>query len=108
MIGLDVDWRRRVERIGTLNYPSAAQRRGLKGNPVIEVVITRDGRLESATIRSSSGYPEIDAAALDILKLASPFDPFPPQLATRYRVLHFAYEWQFVGGRLGQGSLALP
>lgn len=101
-------WRRRVERIGTLNYPSAAQRRGLKGNPVIEVVITRDGRLESATIRSSSGYPEIDAAALDILKLASPFDPFPPQLASRYRVLHFAYEWQFVGGRLGQGSLALP
>ncbi len=101
-------WRRRVERIGTLNYPSAAQRRGLKGNPVIEVVIDRGGRLESAAVRSSSGYPEIDAAALDILKLASPFDPFPPELSDRYRVLHFAYEWQFVGGRLGTGALAVP
>ena len=34
-----------------------------------------------------------------ILKLASPFDPFPPELARQYRVLRFAYEWQFVGGR---------
>jgi protein TonB len=101
-------WRRRVERIGTLNYPSAAQRRGLKGNPVIEVIIRRDGKLDSATIRQSSGHPEIDAAALDILKLSSPFDAFPPALAGRYRVLHFAYEWQFVGGALGQGNVSVP
>ncbi len=71
-------WRRRVERIGTINYPSAAQRTNLDGNPVVEVAIRRDGRLQSATIQRSSGHPEIDAAALDILRLASPFDPFPP------------------------------
>jgi protein TonB len=101
-------WRRRVERIGTLNYPSVAQRRGLTGNPVIEVTISRDGRLESAVIRQGSGHPEIDAAALDILRLASPFEPFPQALSTRYRVLHFAYEWQFVGGRLSGGGVAIP
>jgi protein TonB len=101
-------WRRRVERIGTLNYPSVAQRRSLTGNPVIEVTISRDGRLQSAVIRQSSGHPEIDAAALDILKLASPFEPFPLALANRYRVLHFAYEWQFVGGRLGGRGVSIP
>jgi len=101
-------WRRRVERIGTLNYPSAAQRRGLKGNPVVEVAISRDGKLASASIRRSSGHPEIDAAALEILRLASPFDPFPPELGNRYRVLRFAYEWQFVGGRLAPGNLSVP
>ncbi len=101
-------WRRRVERIGTLNYPSAAQRRGLKGNPVVEVAISRDGKLASATIRRSSGHPEIDAAALEILRLASPFDPFPPELGDSYRVLRFAYEWQFVGGRLAPGNLSVP
>jgi periplasmic protein TonB len=101
-------WRRRVERIGTINYPSAAQRENLDGNPVVEVAIQRDGRLQSATIQRSSGHPEIDAAALDILRLASPFDPFPPELARDYRVLRFAYEWQFVGGRVTNSAVTVP
>ena len=31
---------------------------------------------------------------------------FPPELAAQYRVLHFAYEWQFTGGRAGRGTLS--
>jgi protein TonB len=91
-------WRRRVERIGTTNYPAVAQRKDA-GNPVIEVAIGRDGQLQSAKILRSSGQPEIDAASLAILRLATPFEPFPPELARDYRVLRFAYEWQFTGGR---------
>jgi len=101
-------WRRRVERIGTVNYPSAAQRQGLKGNPVIEVTIQRDGRLRSARIQRSSGRAEIDAAALDILRLASPFDPFPPELARDYRTLRFAYEWRFEGRSADSGTVTIP
>ena len=101
-------WRRRVEKVGTLNYPTAAARRALQGNPVIEVTLRQDGALKSAVIRRSSGHPEIDAAALQILRLASPYDPFPPALAARYRAMHFAYEWQFVGGRLGTRVPSLP
>lgn len=101
-------WRRRVERIGTINYPSVANRQDLHGNPVIEVALSRDGTLASARIQRSSGHPEIDAAALDILRLASPFDPFPEELARDYRVLRFAYEWQFSGGRPVEGTLTVP
>jgi periplasmic protein TonB len=101
-------WRRRVERVGTLNYPSVAQRRGLSGNPVIEVALQRDGKLTSARIQRSSGQPGIDAAALDILRLASPFDPFPPELARDYRSLRFAYEWQFEGPGTAHGSVTVP
>jgi periplasmic protein TonB len=92
-------WRQRVERIGTLNYPTAAQRAGVQASPVLEVAIDADGRLAKAEILTSSGYPDLDAAALAILKLASPFDPFPPDLAARYHTLRFAYEWQFTDGR---------
>jgi protein TonB len=99
-------WRRRVERIGTVNYPSAAQRQGMTGNPVVEVTLQRDGKLRNARILHSSGHAEIDAAALGILRLASPFDPFPPELARDYRSLRFAYEWQFEGG--GKGSVTVP
>jgi protein TonB len=100
-------WKRRVERVGTVNYPSAAQRQGLSGSPVIEVVLLSDGRLREASIRRSSGYAEIDSAALEILKLASPFEPFPPEVAARHEVMRFAYEWQFHGGRV-RGAVSVP
>jgi protein TonB len=101
-------WKQRVERIGTINYPSAAQRMGLRGSPVVEVSIKADGGLIAAGIRRSSGHAEIDAAALQILRLASPFDPFPPDLSEKYATLRFAYEWQFVGGRLARGTVTVP
>ncbi len=91
-------WRRKVERIGTLNYPTAARHRGTEASPVLEVAINSEGQLERAVVRRSSGHADLDQAALAILKLASPFDPFPKELALEYRVLRFAYEWKFEGG----------
>ena len=99
-------WRRKVERVGTINYPTAARSSPMKHSPIIEVGIAANGTLSRAVIRQSSGSPELDNAALSILKLASPFDPFPPELAHDYRVLRFAYEWQFVGGRLQGGAVS--
>jgi protein TonB len=98
-------WRRKIERIGTLNFPSAARRSELSGSPVIEVTLGRDGRLLEATVQRGSGYPEIDQAALVILRLASPFEPFPPGLARDYAALRFAYQWEFVNGALARGSV---
>ena len=85
--------------------PAAARYAGKNASPVIEVAIGANGQLLRAVIRRSSGDPELDQAALAILKLASPFDPFPPELARRYRVLRFVYEWQFVGGRVAAGTV---
>jgi len=91
-------WRRKVERVGTVNFPSAARREKLSGTPVVEVTIAADGHLAEARIRSSSGHPEIDDAAIRILKLAAPFDPFPRVLAAKHDQIRIAYEWQFLGG----------
>jgi periplasmic protein TonB len=93
-------WRRKVERLGTVKFPSAARRPDLQGNPVLEVVIRADGSVEQIVVRRSSGYPELDQAALGILKLAAPFDPFPPALREDFDQLRFAYEWQFIGNRI--------
>jgi protein TonB len=98
-------WRRRVERLGTLNFPSVASRAKLSGSPEIEAVLRADGRLMSATVRRSSGYAELDQAALGILRLASPFDPFPPEIASHYRTLRILYQWQFLAGGVGRGSV---
>ncbi|MGQ0383295.1 MAG: energy transducer TonB [Gammaproteobacteria bacterium] len=101
-------WKRRVEQVGTLNFPNEARRRHLSGNPVIEVALASGGGLIRASVQRSSGHPELDRAALDILKLATPFEAFPAELAGRHDVLRFAYEWQFVGGRLAGSSIELP
>jgi periplasmic protein TonB len=89
-------WRHKVERIGTIHFPTAARMAAQKrANPVIEVGIAANGSLDRAQIRRSSGSVELDNAALQTLKLAAPFDPFPPELARQYRVLRFVYEWQW-------------
>jgi len=91
-------WRRKIERVGTINFPDVARRQHLSGTPVIEVTIDADGHLASSVIRRSSGHAELDDAAMRILKIASPFDPFPRELAARHDAIRIAYEWQFLGG----------
>lgn len=100
-------WRRKVEHVGTMNFPNAARRQGLSGTPVVEVAIAASGKLTTARIRRSSGHAEIDQAALDILRLASPFDPFPKALGAAHDSIRFAYEWQFLKGE-AQGSSVSP
>jgi protein TonB len=91
-------WRRKIERVGTMNFPDVARRQKLSGTPVIEVTIGSDGKLLQSVVRRSSGHAEIDEAAMRILKLAAPFDPFPGELTAKHDEIRIAYEWQFLGG----------
>jgi protein TonB len=102
-------WRRKVERIGTANYPMDVIRRGrMTGNPVLEVQILADGTLGQAIVRRSSGFAELDQAAVAILKLAAPYDAFPPRLLKNHDALRLVYEWQFLGGELEDGAVRMP
>lgn len=102
-----VAWRTKIERLGTMNFPQAAWRAPGTRNPDVEVVILADGTLESATVVNSSGSAKLDQAAVDILKLASPFDPFPKELSDKYRLLRFTYGWEF-DGRRSRGAVTVP
>ena len=98
-------WRRKIERVGTMNFPDVARREKLSGTPVIEVTIGADGKLLQTIVRRSSGHAEIDEAAMRILKLAAPFDPFPSDLSSKHDQIRIAYEWQFLGGAAQGGSV---
>jgi protein TonB len=100
-------WRSRVEQVGTVRFQTLARQLD-SGSLLLEVVINNDGRLRRATIVRSSGNPQLDEAAREILRLASPFDPFPADLARDYRTLRFAYEWVFEGGAPAGSTLRLP
>lgn len=88
------DWRLKIERVGTLNYPEAARGR-VYGSLLLSVVIRADGSLERATIQRSSGQPLLDDAALRIVALAAPFAPFPPDIRVDTDVIEITRTWTF-------------
>lgn len=89
------DWKRRVEAVGDEYFPQLGGLDGLSGSPTLEVSISASGDLADVVIRTSSGSPVVDKAALDILRRASPFDPFPAEIREDYDSLRFAYKWLF-------------
>ena len=97
--------KRRIERVGTINFPDEARRRSLSGNPVREGGSEAEGTLRDVIIRRSSGHRELDQAAIRIVRLSSPFDPFPAAMRESQPVLRFAYEWRFLDGH-SAGSTA--
>lgn len=91
------EWRRKVERIGNLNYPEDARRQHLYGSLRLLVSINRDGTLYEVQILESSGEPTLDQAALRIVRLAAPYAPFTGDLADIDR-LEIIRTWRFERG----------
>lgn len=95
-------WARKVERIGNLNYPQAAKDQHLYGSLILHVAVRSDGSVESIRVVRSSGHDLLDQAAVNIVNLAAPYAPFPPEIAAETDVLDIIRTWQFQrGGKLG-------
>ncbi len=92
-------WKRKIEQVGTLNFPALNELGARAENPVLEVAVRSDGHLHDIVVRRSSRVRAVDEAAVQILRMSSPFDPFPIDLQNQYDVLRFVYEWQFIEGQ---------
>ena len=88
-------WRRKVERVGNLNYPNEARRRGLSGTLSLDVALNADGSVAEVLLRRSSGEEVLDEAALRIVALAAPFARFPRAIREEVDVLHIERTWVF-------------
>lgn len=93
-------WRRKVERIGNLNYPEQARRRQLYGNLRLLVVIEPNGSLARVDVLKSSGHKLLDDAAKRIVRMAAPYSPFPPQLRKRADRVEIIRTWKFEKARV--------
>jgi protein TonB len=90
-------WVAKIERIGNLNYPDEARRRGMHGALVLTVAVRRDGTVERIDLIQSSGSDVLDQAAVRIVELGAPFSPLP-QSDEFIDVLHITRTWQFLDG----------
>mgnify|MGYP001160684337 FL=1 len=88
------DWRQKVERVGTLNYPDAARGK-LYGSLLLSVSIRADGSVDKVGVQRSSGHKVLDEAAMRIVKMAAPYAPFPPDIRKDYDIIEITRTWTF-------------
>jgi len=88
-----LEWVKKVERVGNLNYPSIAYK--VSGSLVLVVGINQQGSITQIAVKRSSGNQELDEAAINIVNLAAPFAPMSNRLAQETDVIYITRTWQF-------------
>jgi len=91
-----VGWLTKVERVGNLNYPTIARQNHLTGDVRLLVSITQSGAVKRVEVMESSGHSILDDAAKRIALLASPYEPFSPDMREQFDELEIIRTWKFV------------
>jgi periplasmic protein TonB len=61
-------------------YPTSALANNQGGRVVMRVTVARTGQVLDVGVRTSSGWPAIDAAELETIRRAAPFPPLPSEM----------------------------
>ncbi len=93
-------WQQDIEALGSRQYPSQLLVSGQPRRLTMAVRLAPDGHLLGVRVVHSSGAPDLDAAAVAIVRDAAPFAPYDAALGdSRQRgALTFAYDWLFQTG----------
>ena len=92
------NWRRRIEAVGNINYPEQARREQIYGSLRMLVALLPDGQVDEIRVLQSSGQTVLDNAAVEIVHLAAPFDPFPEAMRAEADILEIIRTWRFHEG----------
>jgi protein TonB len=94
-------WEMKVERIGNMNYPQEAKRKGLNGSLMLSVDINPDGSVppNGIVISRSSGYKVLDDAAVKIVRLGAPYAVIPENVLKSSDMLTIIRTWKFETNR---------
>lgn len=89
-------WKKKVERMGSMNYPEAAIINNSFSNLVMKVTINSNGLINKIAIIKSSGSEELDIAATDIVRNGSPYAPFSEQMKREVDQINITRIWKFI------------
>lgn len=91
-------WSKKIETVGNLNYPAEARRKKIYGSLRLMVAVRADGSVQEVRVLKSSGHRVLDQAAIEIVRIAAPFAPFPPDIRQDTDILEIIRTWQFEKG----------
>ena len=89
-------WQKKVERMGSMNYPEAAIINNSFNNLVMKVTINSNGLINKIVIIKSSGSEELDIAAAEIVRNGSPYAPFSEQMKREVDQVNITRIWKFI------------
>lgn len=88
-------WSDKIIRVGNKNFPKEAIEKGIFGSLRLEVGVKTDGSVASIEITNTSGHSLLDEAARQIVKLAAPFNPLPPEIRKDTDIFVIYRTWNF-------------
>lgn len=91
-------WAKKVERVGTHNFPKEAIRLRKNGTLIVNATLDQFGRVLDARVDTSSGSRILDNAALRIIKISSPFQALPKAIIERFDQLQITRTFIFNAG----------
>ncbi|WP_049722790.1 energy transducer TonB [Gilvimarinus polysaccharolyticus] len=89
------NWSAKIEQVGNDNYPQQALRQRITGNLRLSVTLNPNGTIRDLSLLESSGVSLLDQAALQIVRLAAPFAPFPAEIRQDTDQLVIIRTWSF-------------
>ena len=88
--------RQKIERNAVVSEVQLSSQ-AVHTDPVVSIVIRRDGSIDDVTILRSSGRPDIDGIVRRIVRLNARYAAFPPNVAANYDVIELRRIWTFDG-----------
>lgn len=97
-------WSRKVERIGTLNFPAQAKG-SVYGVVTVWVVLRGDGSLYKFEIQNTSGHKILDEAARRIVEMGAPYGAMPKAMLEDADVVGFSRRLEFTNSNQLQSKI---
>ena len=91
-----VTHKKKVERMGTMNYPKASAIESSYTKLVTRVTVNSDGSVADITILRSSGSKELDQAASDIVRRGANYAEFSEQMKQEVDQVTITRVWKFI------------
>ncbi len=92
------NWQERVERIGNQFYPAEARRKKLYGNVRLMVAVDAEGKVLEIRVLKPSGKKVLDQAAIQVVRRAAPYAPFPEEIRKNTDILEIIRTFKFEKG----------
>lgn len=99
--------RRKIEELGTRNFPQAGGRK-LYGELTMLVAVNARGLVVDADVVQSSGNKILDRRAVSIVRAAGPYGPFTQEMRSQFDQLVFASRFRFTRDEGLQTTVSTP
>ncbi len=86
-----------LEKVGASQIPVNVLQKGTRKKVIVSMRIDSQGKLLESSIKQSSEINEVDRAALNIIKLAAPYQSLPKSISEQYDQVNITRTFFFDG-----------